>query len=180
MDRNGGCVLLADVARLAGVSLSTASIALRPGGKINPGTRETVRKVAHEMGYQPNLAAAILARRRIEGILPNVPVAVLGMGTRHRYRFPNTSFVSALTEHACRRGFLVEEPEPDYPSVTRLLKVLYHRGIKGVVLNIDFNTALISPEDAKPFSFLMHGRLLEKSPFHSVGSEIFEGTRILW
>jgi LacI family transcriptional regulator len=56
-------VRLADVARTAGVSPATASLALRGTGTISPATAERVRQVAAELGYRPNHVAASLRRQ---------------------------------------------------------------------------------------------------------------------
>ena len=173
-------VLLADVARVAKVSMATASMALRAEGKMTPETRAMVRRVAEEIGYRPNLAASMLARQKEGGILPNVPIAVVGMGIRNRYAFPAMHFIPPFTEHALKRGFLVEEPEAAYPSVTKLLRVLYHRGVRGIVLSHDFDTSQLTDADVKPFCFLVHGQPFKKTPFHRVSTEVFEGTRLLW
>jgi DNA-binding LacI/PurR family transcriptional regulator len=173
-------VLLADVARVAKVSMATASMALRAEGKMTAETRAMVRRVAEEIGYRPNLAAAMLARQREGGTLPNVPIAVVGMGIRNRYAFPAPHFISAFTEHASRRGFLVEEPEATYPSISKLLRVLYHRGVRGIVLSHDFDTSPLTAGDVNPFCFLVHGQPFKKTPFHRVSTEVFEGTKLLW
>ncbi|MGO8658467.1 LacI family DNA-binding transcriptional regulator, partial [Rhizobium ruizarguesonis] len=43
-----------DVAKAAGVSISTASNALNGTGRTNAETRERVRRVAEEIGFRPN------------------------------------------------------------------------------------------------------------------------------
>jgi LacI family transcriptional regulator len=55
---------LEDVARLAGVSRNTVSLAIRMSPRVNPQTRERVLKVVRETGYRPNHAAQALAGRR--------------------------------------------------------------------------------------------------------------------
>ncbi len=174
-------VLLSDVATAAGVSLATASMALRAQGTIALKTRDLVRRVAEEIGYRPNLAASMLARQRQGGILPSVPVAVIGMGTKDRYAFPATDFVKGFTGHATQRGFLVEEPEPaGYPNLSKLLRVLYYRGVRGITISHSIDTSELSAKDVKPFSFLFHGQPFYESRFHRVSTEVFEGTRFLW
>jgi LacI family transcriptional regulator len=56
-------IRLADVARTAGVSPATASLALRGTGTIGAQTAERVRQVAADLGYRPNHAAASLRRQ---------------------------------------------------------------------------------------------------------------------
>jgi DNA-binding LacI/PurR family transcriptional regulator len=56
-------VKLADVAAAAGVSLSTASRALRGHGAVNERTRRRVRAAASRLGYEPNRMASALRAR---------------------------------------------------------------------------------------------------------------------
>ncbi|WP_188195643.1 LacI family DNA-binding transcriptional regulator [Nonomuraea sp. SYSU D8015] len=46
-------VTMADVARVAGVSIATVSNALNSAGRMSQSTRDTVRRVARELGYLP-------------------------------------------------------------------------------------------------------------------------------
>lgn len=57
-------ITLREVAKLAGVSLSTASRAVngRPG--VRPLTRQSVLKIVAQYGYMPNPVARSLAARR--------------------------------------------------------------------------------------------------------------------
>ncbi len=53
-----------DVAKAAGVSISTASNALNGTGRTNAETREKVRRIAEEIGFRPNaLARGLLTKR---------------------------------------------------------------------------------------------------------------------
>lgn len=55
---------LEQIARLAGVSLTTASRVINEHPNVRPEVRERVWQVIHEQGYQPNLAARSLALKR--------------------------------------------------------------------------------------------------------------------
>jgi DNA-binding LacI/PurR family transcriptional regulator len=55
---------LEDVARLAGVSRNTVSLAIRLSPRVNAATRERVLRIVRETGYRPNYAARALAGKR--------------------------------------------------------------------------------------------------------------------
>ena len=57
-------ITLKDVAREAGVSLSTASRAFRENVYISPEKREHILKIASQIGYTPNLTARSLREDR--------------------------------------------------------------------------------------------------------------------
>ncbi len=61
-------ITITDVAKVAGVSKSTVSLALQPQSNIKFETKQHVMKVAREMGYVYNRAAANLRRRSSEVI----------------------------------------------------------------------------------------------------------------
>ncbi len=60
-DRDAAPLTMADVARAAGVSLTTVSRALSGNGRLSERTRQRVRAIANEMGYRPNPLARRLA-----------------------------------------------------------------------------------------------------------------------
>jgi LacI family transcriptional regulator len=64
-------VTLSDVARLAGVSVATASKALNARGEVAPATRRRVLAAAQELSFQPNVLARglISGRTRTIGVL---------------------------------------------------------------------------------------------------------------
>ncbi|MGP3981370.1 LacI family DNA-binding transcriptional regulator [Streptomyces sp. KR80] len=75
---------IADVARAAGVSRTTVSHALNNLGKVDPRTRERVKKAAAELGYRPNLRAQRLRRGQARAIAlaSSMPFAVAGGPSR--------------------------------------------------------------------------------------------------
>jgi DNA-binding LacI/PurR family transcriptional regulator len=60
-----------DVAKVAGVSITTVSHALSGKGRLPDRTRERVRAIAAELGYTPHPIARSLARGRT-GLLATV------------------------------------------------------------------------------------------------------------
>ena len=69
--RRSDAVTLSDVARLAGVSISTASKAINAQNQVAPATRERVLRAAAELSFQPNALARglISGRTRTIGLL---------------------------------------------------------------------------------------------------------------
>lgn len=57
-------VTLQQIAQAAGVSRGTVDRALKHRGRINPEVAENIRRIAEEMGYQPNRAGRALAMSR--------------------------------------------------------------------------------------------------------------------
>lgn len=87
-----------DVARLAEVSIGTASKAINANGRLSLETREKVLRVARELGYRPNDLAQSLhrARSRTVGILSNDSFG--------RFTFP---IVEALEDRLADEGMAV-------------------------------------------------------------------------
>jgi len=171
---------LADVARAAQVSVSTVSLVLRDMGTISLKTRNHVRKVAQELGYRPNLAASLLARHH-NHILPSIPVALIGMGVKRSYPFASIPFVTSFSRYATQLGFQVIEPDAaDCTHLPSMLRILYARGVRGLIVNHSFDAGQMTDEEASNFSFLFYGQSLSDHRFHHVATEVFESTRMLW
>nr|MBQ4320494.1 LacI family DNA-binding transcriptional regulator [Clostridia bacterium] len=71
-------ITISEVARLAGVSITTASKALNGTGNISPETVQRVIEAANSLGYKPNRAAQFLSgkRKHIGIIMPVKPEPV--------------------------------------------------------------------------------------------------------
>ncbi len=64
---------LADVARLSGVSKTSASMALSDSPRVAADTKDRVRQAARQLGYVPHFAASSLRSQRVDAIAVVVP-----------------------------------------------------------------------------------------------------------
>ncbi|MFI6578632.1 LacI family DNA-binding transcriptional regulator [Nocardiopsis sp. NPDC050513] len=95
---------IADVAAAAGVSRTTVSHALNGIGKVDPRTRERVRRVAAELGYRPNLRAQRLRKGQAKAIAlaSSMPLAVAGGPARLGFYM---EVAAAAAERALTHGY---------------------------------------------------------------------------
>ncbi len=87
-----------DVARRAGVSLSTVSYALSGTRPVSPATRERIEDAMRELGYQPNAMARSLASRKSNVLALIYPAMERGLGGTV------AEFVSAAADTARAEG----------------------------------------------------------------------------
>jgi LacI family transcriptional regulator len=118
---------LADVARAAGVSLSTASRALADAQLVHERTREKVRAAAAMLGYLPHGAARALATRRsrtVGAVFPPVDNPIFAAATQ------------ALAHELAARGYtlLLATHEYDPGGELAAARALLERGVDGLVL----------------------------------------------
>ena len=89
---------LRDVARVAEVSVGTASKALNEGGRMRQETRDKVLRIARELGYRPNELAQSLHRARSRTI------GIITTDSFGRFTIP---IVEALEERLADEGIAV-------------------------------------------------------------------------
>ncbi|MET0800205.1 MAG: LacI family DNA-binding transcriptional regulator [Actinomycetota bacterium] len=133
-----------DVAKAAGVSITTVSHALSGKGRLTDETRERVRRVADDLGYTPHPVAQSLASGRTGMIavvvsLPgNAPIAF----TQIDYY---VALINAATRTAVGRGYaLVVAPSTSGPATWGRLP------LDGVIV--------IDPADGDPTLPMIRGR----------------------
>lgn len=107
-----------DVARLAEVSIGTASKALNDNGRLRQETREKVMRVAREIGYRPNDLAQSLHRSK------SMTVGIISNDSFGRFTLP---IVEALEEQLADRGIAIfmcnatDDPERERQHLDQLL-----------------------------------------------------------
>src|SRR3954471_9875529 len=130
-----------DIARRAGVSSNTVSLALRNSRRISPATRQLVLRMAAELGYtsDPRLKEYM---RYIRHRRRNKNLPVLALVNAHpqplaRLPSPNIRAIAAAAiREAAHQGYRLEEFQLEAPDISppRLSSILEARGIRGVVI----------------------------------------------
>jgi LacI family transcriptional regulator len=160
-----GKVGITDVASAAGVSISTVSIALNDveGARINPETRDRIRRIAERMGYRPNrLARALrLQRSGIIGFISDrvvtTPWAVrMIVGVQDAFRESGQLVVLVNTEGdaALEAREIATLRQQQVDGI--LYASMYHRQVDPPDLLQDIPTVLLDADTTNPkFSWVV-------------------------
>ena len=125
-ESSGGRHTIRDVAKAAGVSISTASNALNGTGRTNAETREKVRKIAEEIGFRPNALARGLLTKRSHAI------GMLTNDTYGRLTLPMASGVSeVLVDHGVSLFLCATNNNPRLAKLH--LEALLDRQVDGII-----------------------------------------------
>lgn len=130
------------IAKIAGVSHMTVSLALRNHPSIPLKTALRIQKLAQEVGYRPNpMVHALMSHlRKRSPALPTTTLAyITAFPTRHGWRkFSEiySDYFYGAAEHAQQLGYHLEEFWAKEPKMTsqRLTQILMARGIRGVLV----------------------------------------------
>ncbi len=177
-------VSLLDVAKKAGVSIATASLALRGRGEVAAKTAERIRWAAEELGYKPNPLLASLATKRFRapGSIEGTPLAILQfprqageMGQDFEERYP-----AAILPHALSLGYSPTVYKLENSSAAPpLFRELYHRMVQGVIVVGSMDMQGFGSRMAwEHFSVVACARFADALPFHTVRPNIFQGIKL--
>ncbi|MBK1877673.1 LacI family DNA-binding transcriptional regulator [Pelagicoccus mobilis] len=142
-----------DVARAAGVAKATVCRALQNRPVVAKATRERILKAARELGYQADPSLSALSQRRWSdgGKRTYRQVALVHYESKkyldkyaetpneERYRLsPRALLFPAAKEKAKLLGYQISEySTSDYKNSEQLSRILYNRGIDGLLLSIE-------------------------------------------
>lgn len=136
-----GRVVMADVAKRAGVHVTTVSLALRNHPSLPLATRQRLQALAEEMGYQPDpaLRALIHYRGRSRSLRHTPTIAyVTNWGSELGWKNdpPHEQFFAGASARAPQLGYRLEHFWLGQPGLThpRMSDILYNRGINGVII----------------------------------------------
>ena len=144
---------MADVARRAGVALSTVSHTLSGKRPISAEVRQRVLQAIEELGYQPHALARALATKQTRTI------ALLYPSLTSEMTEPHLEFVSGVLQATTRKKYgllLWTTPEGDQEALHLLRQGL----VDGVVLmevRLDDPRVRVLREQHYPFTMIGHG-----------------------
>jgi LacI family gluconate utilization system Gnt-I transcriptional repressor len=129
--RGSGWVRMADVARMAGVSMMTVSRAYQDAGRVSADARRRIAEAASTLGYVPNRAAAQLSSSRSRVVAATIP-------SLSEVQFGNT--LEGLSDPLRQAGYqlLIAECGPTPEEERRAVStVLGYRPDALVVIGVD-------------------------------------------
>lgn len=179
-------VTLRDIAREAGASIATVSLALRGCGDVAKERAEHIRAVARKLGYRPNPMLAALASKQFSAAkdLQGTPIALFEFplipdksggkgGTIEGYR----KFLIAEARQLGYAPTVYSFPSPTAPE--RLFNELYARSTLGILLTGSVDMAGVGRAfDWQPFSIVQCARYFAEYPFHTVRPNIFQSIKL--
>lgn len=125
-----------DIARAAGVDVSTVSLALHGHPRLPVATRNRIRDLAGAMGYRPDPALASIAASRWQGRRNVRGIVLAFLADDLRSAEPELKlYHRGIVAQAGQLGYGVEAFSlQDYPSVSAFWRVIRARGLRGVVV----------------------------------------------
>lgn len=151
-------VTLRDIGKKLGISHVAVSLALRNRGRISPERRETIKRVAKELGYRPDPSARSLNEHRLNRRKENIHAALAWVNF-----WPNPRKLRSYKEFdlywqgafeaADAGGFRLEEFDLNEDlTVPRLQRILLTRNIQGIIIPPQPLSADLSGLDWSRFS----------------------------
>lgn len=175
-----------ELARLADVSHTTVSLALRGHPSIPEATRDKITKLARRHHYRPDPALAALNAYRLGSAAPRFHGTIgwltcFASSGGWRKMIQAEGYFLGAKEKAERLGYRLEEVWATEPGLTsaRLTQILLSRGIRGLVVaplpQAHGNIAL----DWRYFSAAALGYSLAEPPLHVVMNHQFRNMKHL-
>jgi len=154
---------LVDVARVAGVSVSTASLALRGGERVAPETKARILDAARKLSYVPNELGRSMRRGRTHTLAIVIPQT-----TQRIFSHPFfTEVMGGVTDVAVNAGYTVllsvSSQDDGDDAYTRLLESRRADGVILMAAPLEDRNALTLAASGLPVVFLgswSHGPLV--------------------
>jgi DNA-binding LacI/PurR family transcriptional regulator len=175
-------VTLDDIARELGISKMTVSKALRGMRHVSPQTRKRVEAAAARLGYRPNPMVSTLMQqvrtRRVSGDV--VTIAYIARNRSILREYDAKANLDGATARAAELGYRLEIfCMTDFGDAAHMGKVLYSRGIQGIICGAADNLEKWKGFPWERFSLVSSGLGHARLPVAQVRRNISQGIRLL-
>lgn len=166
-------VTLRDVGQLAGVSHTTAFRVVNGYKNVAAATRVRVEAAIRDLDYHPDPALSALSAYR-HANSPTRSGATLAFfncdGSTH-----TEAVFQGVKQEASHLGYSVESfrLSPDRKEQTRLNRILYNRGVQGLLFGPSYDRWQLEGWDWSKYASVSLGPLQHKPPFHAVAIDYF-------
>jgi len=170
-------VTLKDIATHVGKSVTTVSRALAGYDDVSPATREHVRQVALELGYEPNITARQLQKQRTDTLALILPT----YGPRFSDPF-FSEFLTGVGNEAARQGFdlLVSTQAPGEVEKNAYLRSIRSRRVDGfIIVRTRRQDARIDMLREHNYPFAAFGRIEDGNGFPLVDEDSETGMQLV-
>ncbi|HEY0945226.1 MAG TPA: LacI family DNA-binding transcriptional regulator [Opitutaceae bacterium] len=171
------------IAARAGISASAVSLALRGSPKVSSATRETVLRIARELGYQPDAKVTELMAR-VRATRPRRLDACFGVISLYDEPRPweksrhLTGIYDGMQGRAAELGYRLEPLWLRAPGMTRrrFRSILDARGIEGLLSFGSPDPEETFPRELDHYAIVTVGMSI-RTPLHRVMSHFYNDTR---
>lgn len=176
-------VTLSDIAKKAGVSVATVSLALRGRGDISPQRSADIRALAERMGYRPNPMLAALASKRFSNAKSQqgTPITIFDFPVLPGMeRTGGRLYHDTLVAEASRLGYAASVTcMSKAPCSRTLFRQLYARSTQGIIITGNLDRHEFGGEfDWNQFAVVQCARYLNETPFHRVRPNVFQSIKL--
>lgn len=171
-------VTMRDVAREAGVAVSTVSFAFNGTAPVAPETKERIFEVIRRLNYQPNFAARGLATQKTRNLCLYTPHP----GSKFFNFSDNSTFtdlLQGLGEVIDKKGYnLLLSWDNEREPVSRALVLARQRSVDGMLFMLpSHNHEMIGELTETGLPFLIMGRYDGTEPVYTVDIDNYDAAR---
>ena len=170
-------VKMEQIAKLAGVSLSTVSRGLSGSGRMSEKTRERILEISRDVGYNVNAHASNLRRQSSGSLGLVIPLAGQEGHTVHDPFF--TEIIASVTTAATEYGYDVIVSLPSTSGSISQRRLLSCGKVDAlIVIGQTGNHDLLNARFIECRPFVGWGGLLDDQSYPTIGGDNFEGGRL--
>lgn len=126
-------ITIHDIAKELKISASTVSRALNDNPRISEKTKDKIKKMARELGYQPNVMASNLRNRKSNTIGIVVPLI-----NRHFF----STFISGVEDVAFKLGYsaMIAQSKDLLANEKQIVQSMFSNRVDGIIASISMQT----------------------------------------